>query len=124
MLTHLIEPLIGIQHPFPTLPHVFTKSVFFALRSPKSSPSPSLLPRSSCFLAPADPSEPGSLHKNASLYPGAVYPENDQDGTEILLVKTVKSIGRIELINSVESLYAGKCNTELINHGAKIKKNC
>ena len=56
-------------HPFPTFPHVFTKSVFFALRSPKSSPSPSLFPRSSCFLAPADPSEPGSLHKNASLRP-------------------------------------------------------
>ena len=56
-------------HPFPTFPHVFTKSVFFALRPPKSPPSPSLLPRSSCFLAPADPSGPGSLHKNASLRP-------------------------------------------------------
>ena len=41
-----------------------------------------------------------------------------------LLVETVESIGRIDLINSVEPLYAGKRYAELINHGAKIKKNC
>lgn len=56
-------------HAYPIFPHVFPKSAFFALNPQKSPPSPSLLPRSSCFLAPADPSEPGSLHKNASLRP-------------------------------------------------------